>query len=113
MNKILLIIKREYLTRVRKRTFILSTLLFPLLYLGLIFGTAWIGEKTKSRLQVAVVDNSGYFNKGAIERANQTDSSLVLSLETMSSDSLKSKYSKLGYDGYAVIPQIANWEKGI
>jgi ABC-2 type transport system permease protein len=113
MNKILLIIKREYLTRVRKRTFILSTLLFPLLYLGLIFGTAWIGAKTKSKLQVAVIDNSGYFNKGAIERANQTDSSLILALENMPVDSLKSKYSKLGYDGYAVIPQIANWEMGI
>jgi len=113
MNKILLIIKREYLTRVRKRTFILSTLLFPLLYLGLITGTAWIGAKTKSRLQVGVIDNSGYFNRGTIERANQTDSSLTLSLENMPVDSLKAKYVKLGYDGYAVIPQIADWEKGI
>src|ERR1044071_9452326 len=106
MNKIFLIIKREYLTRVRKRTFILSTLLFPLLYLGLIFGTAWIGEKTKSRLEVGVIDSSGYFNRGMLERANQTDSSLILHLENMSADSLRAKYTSLGYDGYAVIPVI-------
>ena len=109
MNKILLIIKREYLTRVRKRTFILSTLLFPLLYLGVIFGTAWIGAKNVSRLNVALVDSSGYFNKGQFERANQADSSLVLSLVSYS-DSLKNQLADLGYDGYVVIPQIANWE---
>ena len=50
MNKILLIIKREYLTRVRKRTFIISTILFPVLYLGLIFGTGYIAAKTGTQL---------------------------------------------------------------
>ena len=113
MNKILLIIRREYLTRVRKRTFILSTLLFPLLYLGLIFGTAWIGAKTKSRLEVGVIDSSGYSNRGMLERANQSDSSMVLHLENMSADSLKEKYTSLGYDGYAVIPVIPNWQADI
>ena len=34
MHKIILIIKREYLTRVRKRTFIIGTILFPVLYLA-------------------------------------------------------------------------------
>jgi ABC-2 type transport system permease protein len=113
MNKILLIIKREYLTRVRKRTFIISTLLFPLLYLGLIFGTAYIGAKSKSRLDVAVIDQSGYFNKGQFERANQTDSSLLLTLVNSQPDSLKKNYPKMGYDGYAVVPAVENWEKGI
>jgi ABC-2 type transport system permease protein len=32
MNKTWLIIKREYLSRVRKKTFILSTILTPLLF---------------------------------------------------------------------------------
>ena len=61
MNKIWLIIKREYLTRVRKKTFIISTLLFPLLYLGLIFGMGFIADKSKQNLKVAVIDKSGYF----------------------------------------------------
>jgi ABC-2 type transport system permease protein len=113
MNKILLIIKREYLTRVRKRTFILSTLLFPLLYLGLIFGTAYIGAKSVSRLRVAVVDSSGYFNKGQFERANQADSSIVLNLVNYPTDTFQNNLDKLGYDGYVVIPQIAKWEEGI
>ena len=35
MHKILLIIKREYLSRVRKRSFIVMTILGPLLFAGI------------------------------------------------------------------------------
>ena len=72
MNKILLIIQREYITRVKKKTFIISTILFPLLYLGLIFGIGYLGESGKKKLNVAFIDQSGYFDRGSIERENQT-----------------------------------------
>ncbi|MFC0772282.1 ABC transporter permease [Terrimonas alba] len=113
MNKTLLIIQREYLTRVRKKTFIISTILFPVLYLGLIFGMGYLGVKSKSRLKVAVVDSSGYFDKGRIERENQKDSSSTLTVLTTMVDSLKKNFSEWGYDGYVVIPQQQNWESGI
>jgi ABC-2 type transport system permease protein len=113
MNKILLIIKREYLTRVRKKTFVISTLLFPLLYLGLIFGTGYIAAKSGSNLRIAVIDSSGYFDKGKIERENLQDSSNILSLVTISPDSLKKNFATMGYDGYIVIPAGVNWETGI
>jgi ABC-2 type transport system permease protein len=113
MNKILLIIKREYLTRVRKKTFIISTILFPLLYLGLIFGTAYLGAKSKSILHVAVIDSSGYFDRGQFERSNQLDSSSILSLVNVHPDSLRLNYKAMNYDGYIVIPPITNWETGI
>jgi ABC-2 type transport system permease protein len=112
MNKILLILKREYLTRVRKRTFIIATILFPLLYLGFIFGITYIGEKSKANLRVAVVDSSGYFNKGALERSNQVDSSNQLILVNMPESSIRDSYKSSGYDGYIIVPQQANWEKG-
>lgn len=113
MNKTLLIIQREYLTRVRKKTFIISTILFPILYLGLIFGMGYLGAKSKSRLKVAVVDSSGYFDKGGIERENLKDSSSTLTVLTTNVDSLKKNFSDWGYDGYVVIPQQQNWESGI
>ncbi|MBL7741528.1 MAG: ABC transporter permease [Chitinophagaceae bacterium] len=113
MNKILLIIKREYLTRVRKKTFIISTILFPLLYLALIFGMGYLGEKGKSRLRVAIIDSSGYFDKGKIERENLKDSSSILRLVTDNPDSLKKNFTDQGYDGFIIIPQHASWEQGI
>lgn len=107
MNKSLLIIKRESMTRVRKKTFILSTILFPLLYLAFIFGTAYIAKKSSKVLRVAVVDSSGLFDAGMIARANQSDSSSYLELATAKADSIKENFDKMGYDGYVVIPATA------
>jgi ABC-2 type transport system permease protein len=66
MNKILLIIQREYLTRVRNKTFILSTILTPLLLVGLITIVTYISIKNIEHEKIAVVDN-GNILKGNIE----------------------------------------------
>lgn len=111
MNKTFLVIGREYLTRVRKRTFIISTILFPLLYLGLIFGTGYIAANSSRQLRVALIDSSGYFDKAIVAQSNQTDSSSFIEYVTMNPDSVAKNYASLGYDAYIVIPPI-NWEKG-
>lgn len=67
MNKTWLIIKREYLTRVRNKTFILSTILTPLLFVGLITAVTVISVKNVDTETVAVVDKANIFN-GAIEK---------------------------------------------
>ncbi len=113
MNKTFIIIKREYLTRVRKKTFIISTILFPVLYLGLIFGMGYLGAKTKPKLNVAVIDSSGYFDRGRIERENQKDSTSLLNLVNIPKDSLVNNFSDLGYDGYILIPRQDNWQSGL
>ena len=114
MNKILLIIQREYLTRVKKKTFIISTILFPLLYLGLIFGIGYLGEKGKKKLNVAVVDHSGYFDKGKIERENLSDNSSILTMENSDPASLREaiKGGDSKYDALVVIPELMQWENG-
>jgi ABC-2 type transport system permease protein len=111
MNKTFLVISREYITRVRKRTFIISTILFPLLYLALIFGTGYIAEKTSRKLHVALIDSSGYFNKAIVAQSNRQDSSSHIEYVTMNPDSVIKNYSSLGYDAYIIIPPI-NWETG-
>lgn len=111
MNKIWIIIKREYLTRVRKKTFIISTLLFPLLYLGLIFGMGFIAEKSKQNLHVAVIDSSGYFSNDAINKQNVADNSSVLTLVKSNTDKIIADHNAEGYDGYIIIPAI-NWKEG-
>src|SRR3954452_25501530 len=59
MKKILLIVQREYLTRVRNKTFILSTILTPLLFAGLITAVTFISIKTIKSERIAVIDNIG------------------------------------------------------
>jgi len=61
MNKIWLIFKREYLTRVRNKTFILSTFLFPIVIVLFITGTVILAIKGKTNHRVAVIDANNYF----------------------------------------------------
>jgi ABC-2 type transport system permease protein len=110
MNKILLIIQREYLTRVRKKTFIISTILFPLLYLGLIFGTGYIAAKSGSDLRIALIDSAGYFDQESLNRENIKDSSVTLSLIPLGIDGVQENFKDMGYDGYIAIPESLNWE---
>jgi len=48
MNKTWLIIKREYITRVRNRTFIISTFLTPLFFVGLITAVIYLTPKDRA-----------------------------------------------------------------
>lgn len=61
MSKIWLITRREYLTRVRNKTFLLSTFLFPLVIILFIVGSVLISLQTHSRARIAVIDANGYF----------------------------------------------------
>lgn len=62
MNKIGLIIKREYLRRVSKKSFLLLTFLTPFLFAALVFVPLWLstikGDDTK---QIAIVDSTGKY----------------------------------------------------
>jgi len=111
MNKIFIIIRREYLTRVRKKTFIISTLLFPLLYLALIFGMGFIAEKSKQSLHVALIDSSGYFTAALLSKENLADDNSVITLVDKNADSVMADHKKAGYDGYIIVPAI-NWKQG-
>jgi ABC-2 type transport system permease protein len=60
MSKISLIIKREYLTRVRKKSFIVMTLLGPLLFAAVLIVPVWLTSMDSSETKIiSVIDESG------------------------------------------------------
>ncbi|MDO4704290.1 ABC transporter permease [Tannerella sp.] len=62
MNSIGLIIKREYIRRVRKKSFVLLTFLTPLLMIALIFVPLWLSSiKSSEIFQVSVIDETGKY----------------------------------------------------
>lgn len=62
MNKIGLIIKREYLRRVSKKSFLLLTFLLPFLFVAMIFVPLWLSTiKGDEVRNIAVVDNTGKY----------------------------------------------------
>ncbi|MBS1684676.1 MAG: ABC transporter permease [Bacteroidetes bacterium] len=74
MSKILIIIQREYITRVRKRTFIISTLLAPLGFFALILFSVLMSNYSGGTRQVAISDESGLF--GGVVFPDATDGSV-------------------------------------
>jgi len=63
MNKILLIIKREYLTRVKKKSFLIMTLLGPVLIAGFLSLAIYLGMSDSSVQNVVVVDQAKLVSK--------------------------------------------------
>ena len=62
MNKIGLIIKREYLRRVSKKSFLLLTFLTPFLFAALVFVPLWLSTiKGDDAKQVAIIDTTGKY----------------------------------------------------
>jgi ABC-2 type transport system permease protein len=61
MNKLLLIIKREYLSRVKKKSFILMTILGPILMVGIMIVPIWLSMQKTEKQKVEVIDDSFLF----------------------------------------------------
>ncbi|MEJ6681837.1 MAG: ABC transporter permease [Flavobacteriales bacterium] len=59
MNKTSLIIKREYLTRVTKKSFLIVTFLVPFLFVAVFAGVIALGLSDSTNHNVLVVDSSG------------------------------------------------------
>ncbi len=95
MNKIFIIIKREYLTRVRNKTFLLSTFLLPLVMLVFIFGSAYLGANALKQHRIAVKDETGLYK-------NKMDSSSAAAFSYPDNITL-GNYKTQGYDGILVI----------
>ena len=58
MGKIGLIIKREYTTRVKKKSFLLMTILGPILIVGFLVGAIWLGQQEEKDLNILVLDDT-------------------------------------------------------
>ncbi|RZL48516.1 MAG: ABC transporter permease [Pedobacter sp.] len=111
MNKVLLIIKREYLSRVKKKSFIIMTFLTPLLIAG-IYGL--IGYFTYKGIKdthdkIAVVSN----NKTLTEKL-ATDKNIEYEYVNQSLDEMKKSLQKTDFDYVLFLPEFKlNEPKGI
>jgi ABC-2 type transport system permease protein len=63
MNKIWLIIKREYLVRVKKKSFIIMTFLGPILFAAVMFGAIALALNDNTSYDVLICDEAGIITK--------------------------------------------------
>ena len=107
MNKLWLIIQREYLTRVKKKSFILLTLLTPIGFGLLMFLSGYFASgRMSSAKQVVVKDETNILAENPIK---STRFEFTLSNESI--DSLKQNYASKGYDLFLHIPKMDDLSK--
>ena len=101
MDKTLLIITREYLSRVRKKSFIIMTFLGPLLISGIWLVPIWLAERGVEEKTIQVYDESGLFTESFVD-------SEKFNFEIVSEDleGQKQKVRDEAYDGLLLIPKI-------
>jgi ABC-2 type transport system permease protein len=105
MNKIGLIIRREYLTRIRNKTFLISTFLLPLVIVLFLAGTVVLAIKGKTNHHVAVSDQNGYFKEYL-----KSDSSLYFDFSP-GIDTLN--YAEKNCSAVLIIPELKEGQKTI
>ena len=94
MNKIWLIIKREYLVRVRKKSFIIMTFVAPLLMAALLIVPSYIASKSKVLRVIAVQEEN-------FKIANQLSNKEFLrftKIPQIEAIEIKNNFNQSGYD---------------
>ena len=82
MKKTFIIIKREYLSRVRKKSFIVMTILGPLLMAALLIVPVFIAQMSDSVYEVAIVDDTRIFYKEFVDANNVNFTDLNIDIDS-------------------------------
>ena len=98
-----IIIGREYLNRVKKKSFLIVTFVVPILFAALCLVPSFIMMATKEESKkVAVVDKSGI----VLNYLEDSDAATYTDLSAMDVEEVKSRIQELGYDAVLSISEL-------
>lgn len=102
MDKLWLIIKREYLTRVKRRSFIIATLLTPLAFavFFVVVGLIFQYESDDTR-RIAIIDEGNVLQKSIRDEKNLYFKFVDVELKV-----LRDNFNEFDYDGILVLPRV-------
>jgi ABC-2 type transport system permease protein len=102
MSKISLILQREYLSRVRKKSFIIMTLIGPVLFAAMMVVPTWLSSMEDDiDKKIAVVDHTGLY----IDRISDTELLKFEYVAPESEENLRNNFSSSSYYAYLVISE--------
>ncbi len=96
MNKILLVIKREYLSRVQKKSFVVMTILGPILMAALFIVPVILSQMTDETKKVHILDETGWF----LEKFENSDR---FAFDNVYTDLETAKKNLTDQGGYALV----------
>lgn len=103
-----IVIRREYLNKVKKKSFLVTTFLVPILFAGFMIGLMALMMTTKEKTKtIAVIDGSGI----AMSYLVDTETIHYVDCTGQNLDDIKKNLSSMGYDGVLNISEINTEEK--
>ena len=112
MSKLTLIIKREFVAKVRNKSFIVMTFLSPLLFVGIAAFVGYLSSMKADVKKIAIHDETGLF----VNEFKNTDEYHYLNLSSVDIKILKDSIVSEGYEAMLFIPKSSdnkNLEKNI
>jgi len=112
MSKLSLIIKREFVAKVRNKSFIVMTFLSPLLFVGIGVFVGYLSTMKADKKTIAIHDESGLF----VKEFKSDDEYNYVDLTLVDTKILKDSIVSESYEGLLVIPKTTDnksLEKGI
>ncbi len=101
MSKLALIIKREYLAKVRNKSFVIMTFLSPILMVGMVVLIAFLTKVNDGEKRViGVLNESDYFTNDFLT----TENTSFLDFKKIDLETAKDSVLKLGFYGLLYIP---------
>ena len=110
MNKLPLIIKREYLAKVRNKSFVIMTFLSPILMVGMVVLIAYLTKINDNEKRViGILNDSDYFSKEFVF----TESTSYIDFQDISLQEAKDSTANMGFYGLLHIPYEAYFRKSL
>ena len=104
MSKLNLIIKREFVAKVRNKSFIVMTFLSPLLFVGIAVFVGYLSTMKADKKTIAIHDESGLF----INEFKSDDEYKYVDLSLVDTKILKDSILSEHYEGLLVIPKATD-----
>ncbi|MEY3688110.1 MAG: hypothetical protein RIR84_951, partial [Bacteroidota bacterium] len=92
MNKVSLIIQREYITRVSNKRFLLMTILMPLVFIIFIFGSAYFAATIREETNIAVANDPGFLKGNLVSEKGDLKFEFTQEVDS-------NNYAEKGFDG--------------
>ena len=105
MKEIMLILQREFMTRIRKKAFIITTLLSPLFFAAVVILPSYLASLDVTDVRkIAVVDNTGNFTNAI----PSTEYIKIAYLNDTPAEKVKNNLEEAGYYALLVIDSAQN-----
>ncbi|RTY93430.1 ABC transporter permease [Flavobacterium sp. GT3R68] len=104
MSIIALIIKREFIAKVRNRSFIVMTFLSPLLFVGIAGFVGYLSTLKADMKLVAIHDETGLF----VNEFKNSDEYKYINLSAIDTQIIKDSITNESYEGLIFIPKVSD-----